>query len=61
MYATAAYGVQCLAAGCRGSGAEEQAMCSGRGMLHVQHPSAWTHSLLPAPDPRQPGTKNCTP
>ena len=25
------------------------------------HPSSWTHSLLPAPDPRQPATKHCTP
>ena len=42
-----AYGVQCLVAGCRGSGAEQQAMCPGRGMLQeVQHPSSWTHSLL---------------
>ena len=29
-----AYGVQCLVAGCQGSGAEQQAMCPGRGMLH---------------------------
>ena len=29
-----AYGVQCLVAGCRGSGAGKQAMCTGRGMLH---------------------------
>jgi len=28
-----AYGVQCLVAGCRGSGAGQQAMCPGRGML----------------------------
>ena len=27
----------------------------------VQHLSFWTHSLLPAPDPRQPATKHCTP
>ena len=34
-----AYGVQCLVAGCRGSGAGQQAMCPERGMLHVvQHP-----------------------
>ena len=31
-----AYGVQCLVAGCRGSGAEQQAMRQGRGMLHVR-------------------------
>ena len=30
----AAYGVQCLVAGCRGSGAGEQAMPPGGGMLH---------------------------
>ena len=30
-----AYGVQCLVAGCRGSGARQQAMRPGRGMLHV--------------------------
>jgi hypothetical protein len=29
-----AYGVKCLVAGCRGSGADQQAMCPGRGMLH---------------------------
>jgi hypothetical protein len=29
-----AYGVQCLVAGCRGSGAGQQAMRPGRGMLH---------------------------
>ena len=29
-----AYGVQCLVAGCQGSGAGQQAMRSGRGMLH---------------------------
>ena len=43
-----AYGVHCLVACCRGSGAGQQAMCPGRGMLHiVQHPSSWTHSLVP--------------
>ena len=31
---TTAYGVQCLVAGCRGSGAGQQAMRPGRGMLH---------------------------
>ena len=38
-----ACGVQCLVAGCRGSGAEQQAVSPGRGMLHdcvVQHPGA---------------------
>ena len=29
-----AYGMQCLVAGCRGSGAEQQAMYRRRGMLH---------------------------
>ena len=35
-----AYGVQCLVTGCRGSGAEQQAVSPRRGMLHVQHPSS---------------------
>ena len=39
-----AYGVQCLVAGCRGSVAGQQAVRPGRGIL--QHPSAWTHTLL---------------
>ena len=35
-----AYGVQCLIAGCRGSGAGQQGVRPGRGMLDdVQHPS----------------------
>ena len=34
MCVIAAYGVQCLAAGCLGSGAGQQAICPGRGMLH---------------------------
>jgi hypothetical protein len=34
MYAITACGVQCLAAGCRGSGAEQQGVRPGRGMLH---------------------------
>ena len=39
MCVIAAYGVQCLVAGCRGSGAGQQAVRPGRGMLHfVQHP-----------------------
>ena len=42
-----AYGVQCLVAGCRGSGAGQQAMCPERGMLHeLQHPSSGTQSIL---------------
>ena len=35
MYAIAAYGVQCLAAGCRGSGARQQGVRPERGMLHL--------------------------
>jgi len=37
MYAIAAYGVQCLAAGCwlSGSGAGQQGVCPRRGMLHL--------------------------
>ena len=34
MYAIAAYGVQCLAAGCRRSGAGQRDVRPGRGMLH---------------------------
>ena len=34
MYVIAANGVQCLAAGCRGSGAGQQGVRPGRGMLH---------------------------
>ena len=45
MCVIAAYSVQCLAAGCWESGAEQQAVRPGRGMLHeVQHPSSWTQS-----------------
>jgi len=48
MFVITAYGVQCFVAGSPGSGAEQQAMRPGRGMLHdVQHPSSWMHSLLP--------------
>ena len=34
-----ACGVQCLVTGCRGSGAEQQAVSPGRGMLHfvIEH------------------------
>jgi hypothetical protein len=32
-----AYGVQCLFAGCLGSGAEKQAMRPGREMLHDEY------------------------
>ena len=34
MCVIAAYGVQCLVAGCRGSDAGQQAVSPGRGMLH---------------------------
>ena len=34
MCVIAAYGVQCLAAGCRGSGAGQQAIRPEKGMLH---------------------------
>ena len=34
MCVVAAYGVQCLVTGCRGSGAGQQVMCPGKGMLH---------------------------
>ena len=48
MCVIAAYSVQCLTAGCRGSGAGQQGVRPERGMLHVvQHPSSWTHTLLP--------------
>ena len=51
MCVIAAYGVQCLVAGRRGSGAEQQAMRPGRGMLHdccavVQHPSSCNLVLI---------------
>ena len=49
----AAYDVQCLVAGCLGSGTGQQAMRPGRGMLH-----SWVmqHSLLPCTWP--PTTNN---
>ena len=59
MCVIAVYGVQCLVAGCRGSGAGQQGVRPERGMLHdgvVQHPSSWTHSLLPCTRP--PTTSN---
>jgi hypothetical protein len=46
----AAYGVSCLAVGCRGSGVAEQVVRPGRGML--QHPYA-PHLT---PDNQQPTT-----
>ena len=50
MCVIAAYGVKCLVAGCRGSDAGQQGVRPGIGNLHdgvMQHPSSWTHSLLP--------------
>ena len=49
MYAIDAYGVQCLAAGCRESGAGQQGVRPGR------------TTCSPEPDPRQPAAKHCTP
>ena len=34
MFVVTVYGVQCLVPGCRGSGAEQQGVRPGRGMLH---------------------------
>jgi hypothetical protein len=54
MRVIAAYDVQCLAAGCQGSGAEQQAVSPGRGMLHdgivgpmgpTQPPVGWVPGL----------------
>ena len=48
-----------LVAGCRRSGAGQMAMRPEWGMLHdyvVQHPSSWTHGLLPCTWP--PTTSN---
>ena len=39
-----AYGVQCLVAGCRGSGAEQQAMRPGRGMLQGRATSLFLYA-----------------
>ena len=36
-----AYGVQCLVAGCRRSGAGQQAIRTGRGMLHDVSRATW--------------------
>ena len=54
-----AYGVQCLVAGCRRSGAEQQAVSPGRGILHDQScniPNPGRIASCPAPDP--PKTSN---
>jgi hypothetical protein len=57
-----AYDVQCLVAGCRGSDAEQQAMCPEREMLHDCNIPLPEHiACCPAPDSRQPATKYCTP
>jgi len=57
-----AYGVQCLVAGCQGSGAEQKAVCPGRGMLHDCSRAvslfldAQPAALYLTPDNQQPGT-----
>ena len=51
MYAIAAYGVQCLTAGCRGQ-VQGSRVCS--------FPLPGRTTCYPAPDPRQPATKHCT-
>ena len=63
MCVVTAYGVQCLVAGCRGSGAEQQAVSPGRGMLYesCSVPLPAHIACCPAPDTRQPATKHCTP
>ena len=57
---TTTYGVQFFVVGCRGSGAGQQAMCPGRWMS-CNIPLPGHTSCSPAPDPRQPATKHCTP
>ena len=49
MCVVTAYGVQCLVTGCRGSGAEQQAVRPEEGCCTT------------APDLRQPVTNHCTP
>jgi len=39
------YGAQCLVAGCRGSGAVQQAMRPGRGMLHDKSCNQAPHTI----------------
>ena len=53
MYAIAYYGVQCLVAGCRGSGAGQQVVRPGRGMLHesCSTPLPERTACCPAPNP----------
>ena len=45
MCVIASYGVQCLVAGCRGSGAGQQGVRPGRGMLE-EKPTRWHYGLL---------------
>ena len=63
MYAIAAYGVQCLAAGCWGSGAGQHIVRPGIGMLYdscsIPLPGRTPGHL--ARDPQQPAAKHCTP
>ena len=47
VYAIAACDVQCLAAGCRGSGAGQQGMRPGRGMLHGRFPVPYHSTKAP--------------
>ena len=47
MCVIAAYGVQCLVAGCRGSGAGQQGVREGRGVLHVCVVRSITASHIP--------------
>jgi hypothetical protein len=59
---TTAYGVQCLVAGCRRSGAGQQAVRPGRGMLHdLRRAASLFLDSQPAalhltPDDQQPST-----
>jgi hypothetical protein len=57
-----AYGVQCLVARCRGSGAGHQAVSPGRGGdAAASPPLPGLTACCAVPDPRQRATKNCTP
>jgi hypothetical protein len=64
MYAIAAYGVQCLAAGCRGQvqGSRvcvQEVGCCTTASCSIPLPGRTPGR--PAPDPRQPTAKHCTP
>ena len=64
MCVIAAYGVQCLVAGCWGSDAGQQGARPRRGMLHDSScsiPLPELTACCPASDPQQPATKHCTP